>query len=200
MAAISALGKIGGADPHFAIPLLAEALKDIFPSTREAAINALGEIGDKCLPLILPLLFEALKDESSSVKIKAVTSLKKYNLSLYFKSNQELIRDVYKTENTNSLLISTPLNSLITCFKEDLTNAPIYSSAIALKCIEENLAFFQEDEFICFYEQAKLCKVKMQKTSEFLMQIDNHAHQYPTFILELQQEINIAETNTCLIQ
>jgi HEAT repeat protein/V8-like Glu-specific endopeptidase len=182
--AAEALGQIGQADPQSVLPLLADALKDIDGNVRDGAAGALCKIGRADLQDALPLLAKALKDKDCN-QTEITKTLEKYDLSSYIKSNRKLLYDYYKAHKFQvqaRLLTSTPLSSLITCYKDDLSKPAIYLSAIALKCLEGNLAIFQEDDFLCFYEQGRLSKVQFQKASEFLLQIEHLAHRYPMFL------------------
>jgi HEAT repeat protein/V8-like Glu-specific endopeptidase len=200
---VEAFGEIGHADSQVVIPLLAEALKErdevyqgevdapretqVSICCRSNAAKALGKIGHTNPQSVLPLLIEALKDNEESVRASAAEALKKYDLAFYLKSNPNLLC-------WTTLFTSTPLSSLITCAMENKAMSSLHLSAIALKCIVENQAIFQQDSSLCYYEQRKMCKIHFPKASEALLQIENLAQRYPKFIYEFSQ------SSTCLIQ
>jgi HEAT repeat protein/V8-like Glu-specific endopeptidase len=179
--AIEAIGKIGHTQPQDALPLLAKALKDKEALVKIKAAKAIDKIGHAIPELALPLLVVALKDKGwMSGAEEAADALPKYNLASFVKPN--LLHDYYVKVSYDDLFASTPISSLITCYKEKLSKPFPYFSAIALKCIEENQAIFQQDDSLCFYEQGNLCKVELPKNSPCFVQIECLADQYPKFL------------------
>jgi HEAT repeat protein/V8-like Glu-specific endopeptidase len=183
MEGVEALRKIGYADTQ-CLSLLAQVFKDVdsfFDKTDKCSvIEALGEIGHANPQLVLPLLAQTLKEFDGLTKCRAAAALKKYNLASCFKFNPNLLYDHYVKVPATALFTSTPLSSLIT--KEKLSKPFPYFSAIALKCIEENQAIFQQDDSLCFYEQGNLCKVELPKNSPCFVQIECLADHYPKFL------------------
>jgi HEAT repeat protein/V8-like Glu-specific endopeptidase len=187
-----ALVKMGHSDPQF-VPLLTHAFKDGGWDSQRIVLIALGEIGHANPQLVLPLLVKISKDKDWYFRKIAVKAFKKYDLASCLKFNPNLLHDF--SQDTN-LFISTPLSSLIKCYKEDLSHQSLYIAAITLKCIEENISFFQEDDAICFYEQGKLCKMQFQDASQCMALIKQHILQYPQCILNPPQ----STSTICSIQ
>ncbi|MBA3238305.1 MAG: HEAT repeat domain-containing protein [Parachlamydiaceae bacterium] len=184
-AAAGALGIAGHADPQFVLPLFVDFLKNHhWWSLRNAATNALGKLGHADPQFAIPLLAISRNDKDKRVKQTAVNALVKYDLSSYLKSYPNLLYPCKK----EIILYSTPLSALITCYQEDLSQPSVYCKAIAMKCIEENLSLFQEENFLCFYEQGKLCKVKFPNVTEALLEIEKQACQYDNKYKEEDKE------------
>jgi HEAT repeat protein/V8-like Glu-specific endopeptidase len=171
-AATEALGRVGHADPKAVIPALIEWLKDEDWSVRHVAIKALGQVGQADPNAVIPTLLEAaLKHD-----ITAKQALQKFDLSFYLKSQPNILNS-WKT-----LLTSTPLTSLITCYKKDRSQPSVYSAAITKKCIEENLPIFQIENAFCCFEQSKLCTVDFPNANHLTIQIEKRIHEYPEFV------------------
>jgi HEAT repeat protein len=184
-AALYALGQTSHADPQTIIHPLLEALKDEKALIREAAVDALRQVGHtNPRAVILPLL-EALKDGNMMVGRAAIEALQKYDLSSYLKSHPNILDPALTWRR---LLTSTPLTSLITCYKNDPSQSYIYSAAITKKCIENNLPIFQLENAFCCYEQDKLCTIDLldiRHAHSLSIQIEKRVPQYPAFSDEI---------------
>jgi NLR family CARD domain-containing protein 3 len=194
-AAAKALGRVGHANPKAVIPVLFEALKDKdeVDDVREAAAKALGQVGIANPQAVIPALFKALKDEDEGLFVKktAAEALQKYDLSLYLKPHPESLH----LPNRETILTSTPLTSLITCYQKDRSQPSVYSAAIAKKCIEENLSIFQIENTLCYYKQSKLCTIDFPNAGPFTIQVKKRASEYPEFVFT-----HAKKTENCSIQ
>jgi hypothetical protein len=134
------------------IPALLEVIKNECEDVRTAAARALGQIGHADPQAVIPHLLEALKDEREAIRNSATEALQKYDLSLYLKSQPNILAD-------REILTSTHLTSLFNYYKDDRSPSSVYYAAITKKCIEENLPFFRIENAFCCYEQSKLCAI-----------------------------------------
>jgi hypothetical protein len=125
---------------------------------------------------IIPVLFETLENDNYKVRENATEALKKYDLTSYLKSYPCIL------DPTQDLLTSTPLSSLITYYKEDQSQPSLYSAAIAKKCIDENLPFFQIENALCCVEQNKLYTFDCPKSGSLTIQIEKRILEYPKFV------------------
>jgi NLR family CARD domain-containing protein 3 len=164
--ATAALGLVGHADPKAIISALLEALKDKDRLVRYAAVKALGQVGHEDPKAVISALL-ALEDPD----INPIEVLKKYDLSLYLKSYP----------GRRLPLTSTPLSSLIACYKEDPSQPSIYSAAITKKCMEENLPIFRIENALCCFEQGKLRTFDFPNPGPLTIQIEKRVHKYPDY-------------------
>ncbi|MBA3238299.1 MAG: HEAT repeat domain-containing protein [Parachlamydiaceae bacterium] len=190
-AATEALGQVGQIDPQAVIPSLIQALKDKDHDVRQSAAKALGKVGKTNPQAVIPSLIQTLKDEEYGAESAAAKALQKYDISSYLKSCPYILDIKYH----HGFLISTPLTSLITCYQKDRS---LYSKAIAIKCIEENLPIFQQEYTLCFYEQGKLYTVNFLKLNEVLVDIEEQVRQFPNPKIVWKDEVG--ETKSCSIQ
>lgn len=179
---IRTLEKIGQNYPKFVLPLLFIGLESQHKWVRAYTVGALGNMGQGDVQSVVPLLIEALRDKACEVREYATEALKKFDLSFILKSKQDVLFDLYNRDKI-FIFISTPLSALIDRYKNALSDQSIYSSTIAIKCIEENLSIFQQENTLCFYEGGNLCKIDFPKADEFLIQIEKCVSRYPEFIL-----------------
>ncbi|MBA3237870.1 MAG: HEAT repeat domain-containing protein [Parachlamydiaceae bacterium] len=174
--AIISLSKIGKAHSHLIISPLLKILKEEYSYASSCTAFALGELGQSNPQTIIPALLEA--SENEGIRYAVGNALKKYNLSSYLKDYPHVIDLLIHCKN---LFYSTPLASLITCYKENQSHCFVYSAAITKKCLEENLPIFEKKNAICCYEQGKLCTIDFLDTSFLKNHIENRVPQYPEF-------------------
>lgn len=194
--AASSLRKLGKANPRFIIPLLANVLKDNNNHTRDKAMEALETLAHEDPEFILPVVANVMNINygydiidmmdgisNNTANANAANTLKKNDLSSYFKSKSSLLYDFYSVGHSG-LLTSTPLSSLITCYKVNQSKQSVYLALIVIKCIEENLSIFKQDDSLCFYEKGKLCKVNFFESTDSMFQLEEFIHSYPDFIFD----------------
>jgi hypothetical protein len=126
---------------------------------------------------VLKLLDRPLRSYQKKALIMEVgNGLKKYDLSQVFKFNPDLLQQCCQIMGKQSILGSTPFSSLIKCYQENpLPDSPSLL-AIVIKCVVENCPIFPENDFLCFYEQSKICKVKFP--NHLFNEIKVRAHAY----------------------
>ncbi|MBA3238300.1 MAG: HEAT repeat domain-containing protein [Parachlamydiaceae bacterium] len=177
IAAINALGKLGLVDPHGVIPALVLALQDEIFWVRKTAILVLGKVGQAEPLKVIPKLLQVLKDKDAVIRKTAVEVLSTFDFALHLKDNPDILTVV----TDQIVLSSTPLTSLITCWKKNPSLSSTYSAAITKKCIEENLPLFQIENTLCFYEQGRLLTIDFPDARPFAIQIEKRVPEYPEF-------------------
>jgi HEAT repeat protein/V8-like Glu-specific endopeptidase len=181
-AVVEALGRIGHVNPQAVIPALLEAFKEEDWDVKKAALYALGQVGQADPLAGIPALLEAFKDEGWDFRESTTVVLRKYDLSSYLKSHIYVLDPPDPFEDwKKTLLTSTPLTSLISCYNKDPSQSYIYSAAITKKCIEENLPIFLIKNALYFYEQSKLCTIDLPDPHPLTTQIEKRVPQYPEF-------------------